>query len=635
MQILAGPILRHANSQEINIWLTLDEKATTIDGEIIDAAGNVVGSSVAETQKPIQAGQHVFVYLLKLTPKTGSFVSDKILNYDLIINNQRLADFGLTRGDYRITYGNDTLPGFILKNKHQVILQGSCRKPHAAVSRKSQPDMMKAADTLLQETRKNTAKRPSLLFLTGDQIYADDVSAPLLAKIKQMLKKYIGYDQQIPKTAKTNVNVAKLDLNGRADLLSAKGLGFSSSQKKNHLLSFGEFFMMYCVVWGGVEAKCPIFSEIQRDLAQRGYEGELDELESDYWSERIIVEGFLQEAIPVRRLLANIPTYMIFDDHDVTDDWNLDEGIYNAFRTQIFSRHVQTNALAAYWLWQGWGNDPDSYNQAFKRKIQQYLNGYPEDKFAQLESALLDRYWGYEIDTSPYIVVLDTRTKREFKSGKLVKLMSTQSLADVAAHLIALPEDKKKGNSLLLVSPSPVYGFTELEHKILAAASHESFRRGLDVECWIANEMGFKQLQSTLLESGFDSCAIFSGDVHFGFCRYECLVSSSGSEMRIYQLTSSSLHNAPGILKGLGLNILEKEAFIRHHTGYLIPENSDDNFVNSSTNLGILEINQGKPEIFYLLDSNTAVNVTNTSAWLVNKNKSAWLYNLAKPRVLQ
>ena len=635
MQILAGPILRHANPDEINIWIVLDKKAAKIDGEILGENSGVLGNSQIDSRKPVQVGQQVFVYLLKLTPKSGRFPAEKILQYDLMIDGQRLADFGLTQGESRITYGSDALPGFVLKNKHQVILEGSCRKPHASKwNNKSQTDLMAAADDLVQTNKQNVTKRPSLLFLTGDQIYADDVATPLLAKIKKLVEEYIGHDQLIPKTNSSNVRVSTLELNARAKLLSGKGMGFTSSKKDNHLLSFGEFFMMYCVTWGGFDTKCPVFSEIRNEIALEGYENEINERENEYWTQRLVVEGFLEDARKVRRLLANVPTYMIFDDHDVTDDWNLDEGNYNAFRAHIFSRHVQNNALAAYWVCQGWGNTPDAYKAGFKTTIQQYLNNYPEDKFAKLESALLNRYWGYELDSYPYIVVLDTRNNREYVDGKLVKLMSTQTLAEVANRIQSVPGSKKINNSMLLISASPVYGFTEYERKILAAASNETFRRGLDVECWIANEMAFKQLQSTLLESGFDRCAIFSGDVHFGFCRYERLISSSGTISQLFQLTSSSLHNAPGKLKGLGLDILEKEAFMKHNTRYLLPENSKDEFINSSTNIGVLELKNGLPQIFYILDSEVCAHEKNTSTWIgLNKGK-AWIYDLNNPRRL-
>ena len=632
MQIIAGPALRHSSNDEINLWLVLDTKASNIDAEIIAPGGKILGTSKANSRDPVRAGEKAYVYMLKLIPGSGRFPSDQILNYDIVIDGQRLADFGLTKGRQRITYGNDPLPGLVLKQKHQVILQGSCRKPHAAKNNISQPDMLVTADVVVQQSKQNANKRPSLLFLTGDQIYGDDVAAPMLAKIKMLVKDYIGYDQQIPKTASSKIRPSTLDLNGRTNLLSGKNMGFSSTSKDNHLLSFGEYFMMHCVVWGGLGAQCPHVAEVRNDLAREDYEGEMDELENKYWTERLIVEGFLNNAWRVRRLMANVPTYMIFDDHDVTDDWNLDEGNNRAFRTNIFSRHVQVNALSAYWLCQGWGNTPDQFPPAFRKQVQEYLNNYPENKFNVLESSFLDRYWGYEIETYPHIVVLDTRTKRSYNNKKLAKLMAPEVLSEVAQRIKSVDPDKKTDNSLLLISATPVYGFTQVERQQLAMS--ESMARSLDVECWIADEMAYRQLQSTLVESGYNRCSIFSGDVHYGFCRYEQLVSSAGQPVHVYQLTSSSLHNAPGFVGGIGLKLLSaSEAFKKHHTSYLLPKNSDDDFINQSTNIGLLQLTNGQPDTF-VLNSETPLK-EQARGWLGNDKGFSWIYDLNNPVKLQ
>jgi hypothetical protein len=65
------------------------------------------------------------------------------------------------------------------------------------------------------------------------------------------------------------------------------------------------------------------------------------------------------EALPkVRRTLANVPTYMIMDDHDVTDDWNLNPMWVERVNKTAFGRAILRNGLAAYAVFQDWGNDP-------------------------------------------------------------------------------------------------------------------------------------------------------------------------------------------------------------------------------------------------------------------------------------
>ncbi len=68
------------------------------------------------------------------------------------------------------------------------------------------------------------------------------------------------------------------------------------------------------------------------------------------------------EALPkVRRTLANVPTYMMMDDHDATDDWNLNPIWVERVNNTTFGRAILRNALASYAVFQDWGNDPVRY----------------------------------------------------------------------------------------------------------------------------------------------------------------------------------------------------------------------------------------------------------------------------------
>ena len=67
-------------------------------------------------------------------------------------------------------------------------------------------------------------------------------------------------------------------------------------------------------------------------------------------------------ALPkVRRTLANVPTYMMLDDHDVTDDWNLNPIWVDRVNATSLGRTIIRNGLASYAVFQDWGNDPVRY----------------------------------------------------------------------------------------------------------------------------------------------------------------------------------------------------------------------------------------------------------------------------------
>ena len=96
-----------------------------------------------------------------------------------------------------------------------------------------------------------------------------------------------------------------------------------------------------------------------------------DEDKFDKWKKKIRmtlkseVEAMAEFAIKlpaVSRVLANIPTYMIFDDHEITDDWFITQRWKNqTLGAHILGRDIIRNGLMAYAIFQDWGNAPEEY----------------------------------------------------------------------------------------------------------------------------------------------------------------------------------------------------------------------------------------------------------------------------------
>ena len=98
--------------------------------------------------------------------------------------------------------------------------------------------------------------------------------------------------------------------------------------------------------------------------AQEHFAKKLDERKTDLRKERRRLTLFHDGLAKVRRVLANIPTYMMFDDHDFTDDWNLNPMWYDRVYTTDLGVTSARNALASYAVFQDWGNDPDPLREA-------------------------------------------------------------------------------------------------------------------------------------------------------------------------------------------------------------------------------------------------------------------------------
>ncbi|MEZ4431806.1 MAG: hypothetical protein R3F65_05290 [bacterium] len=232
----------------------------------------------------------------------------------------------------QLVYRAGDRPGFVLPAAEVGalrIVHGSCRKLHGAGH-----DALAHVDHLigLAVTRDRrpgltaAVARPQLLCLTGDQIYADDVHTSLLRR----LQVYAALDLD----GAEGVEIADLWPGRRAAALA--GAGLTSGAMGSHLVGFAEFVAMYVFAWSPVP--WGLFEKVPDDLAA----------------------AF--DALPrVRRALANVSSLMVFDDHEVTDDWNIRRAWFEAVMGGGYGRRVVRNGLLAYAVFQHWGNDPAAF----------------------------------------------------------------------------------------------------------------------------------------------------------------------------------------------------------------------------------------------------------------------------------
>jgi hypothetical protein len=263
-----------------------------------------------------------------------------------------------------------------------VIAQGSCRRPGA-----SGEDASNKFDEWLAKTAGDAFKRPASLILTGDQIYADDVAVPLFEAVHKIAKDVFGYVEQMPNASgggvtsvdryswKNTVPVPGVGAGSRApetDLWSGRKklthrrtspFHFTTDDGEAHLLSFPEYAAMYLAVWN---------PEICKSYGV------------DDGSDKNL-KGFDRAVKAFRRVLANTATYMLCDDHEITDDWNLDQEWEDATKKNPMARRIIANGLAAYWGFQAWGNDPDMFDKNFVQVLSLYFEqlrssgGYPRN----------------------------------------------------------------------------------------------------------------------------------------------------------------------------------------------------------------------------------------------------------------
>lgn len=568
--VLAGPIVRRVDGNAAYFWI-----ATSVDASVV---AEVYRASSLNSDKPerlgggaaeiLRLGERLFVHLVRAAPDGDSWPRGELLAYDLRVlvtsddsPAMGLGDLDLLEGPNAITYDGLGLPTFFLpaEDTPLKVVHGSCRLLHGRGE-----DALGAADEILADTALQLDERPSSLFLTGDQIYADDVAGPLITHIRALADDLIGAtdDRSVPGLDK----VSDFDVGDRAEFVQKQAC-FTSEHCDDHLLSFGEFAAMYCCSWN--HENWP--PELPRDLPG-GEDGSRLAFPKDLRSRR----SFLGQrhaleraraALPaVRRVLANMPTYMLFDDHDVTDDWNLTQ----EWKKHVYDcdpgRRIIANGLASYFAFQGWGNQPESYDAALKQAITDYTTASTNEE----RSNAGDKYdsvlwswasWSFSAPTRPPTYCLDTRTQRDYDSPDgAARLIGPDGLK----RIVALAEDAghSKNYPLVMISPVPVFGF-ELQERRQKYLVGKVGPYEIDFEAWHSNLRGLVEFMKMVIQELEPSHVVMlSGDVHYGV-NARAAFSVGDREMPFVQLVSSGLKHA-GVLAKSGINVLGRMLKGRH-----------------------------------------------------------------------
>ncbi|MBD2354616.1 PhoD-like phosphatase [Tolypothrix sp. FACHB-123] len=596
--ILAGPILQHTESDAVTVWIALKRPCEVVL-QVYDTAnrGELITNLLFEGRRRTFAlGK--FLHIVAVTAESaGSHLlsSDRIYAYDLQFiesstQQQTLATALCSRRfpAVNISYFDHQKPTFALPPtdlQDLRIVHGSCRKPHGDGF-----DALPILDCLIESAANQPNKRPHQLFLTGDQIYGDDVADPLLWVSSQLGDALLGWEEQLPVTQYTAADPSyytpKQLLPGhRADIATHQagftaGLHNKTAKVSSHLLSLGEYYASYILSWSPA---CWPSSIPQGHEVMHGHRV------SRRWDKEVRdMQQFIHTLWKVRRALANVPMYSIFDDHDVSDDWNLNQAWCLRVLGQPLGRRTVQNALLAYAVFQAWGNTPQQFaagqpgekllqaaadwsasggmNGAVENAIARYLGMPPLNpstnlpEFVQYDAVLvLDRApealtWHYTIRSFCHeVIVLDTRTWRGYPADQKPiappMLLSPPAFSQQLSQPLEQVNHKPKGRSQLqatfVIAPTNLFGL-----EVIDWIHHWHLKRdkvyGVDVgDAWNINYEALAQFLTTLFEQR-RQVIVLSGDIHYSsVVRLTYTKKSFGSEKKsiLVQLTASAFKN--------------------------------------------------------------------------------------------
>jgi len=271
-----------------------------------------------------------------------------------------------------------------------------------------------------------------------------------------------------------------------------------------------------------------------------------------------------------RWLLSTVPSAMIFDDHDMIDDWNISASWVHDIRTEPWwERHV-IDGLMSYFVYQHLGNvSPDVIAE---EGLLEALVGVDDGtellrQWATGSEQSTPHVGGYRFsycrsvgDVS--VVVIDCRNARVLSDSQ--RLMVGPQEWDWVAEQARAAE-----GHLVLATSVPVYipdGLHDLQawNERLCdgrfgdrvASWSEKLRRSLDLEDWSAFGKSYQQFASLVdeLRYRYDSprsIVVASGDIHFSYAAR--VPSRYGADREadpliadppVWQIVSSPIRNA-------------------------------------------------------------------------------------------
>ena len=278
----------------------------------------------------------------------------------------------------------------------------------------------------------------------------------------------------------------------------------------------------------------------------------------------------------IRWLFSTIPSAMIFDDHDVHDDWNISESWIGDMRDTSWWHERITSALVTYWIYQHLGNvspaelaedplyaeviaadDAASVLREFAREADRLAGG---------------RLWSFSrLLGGTRLVVVDAREGRVLSDGRREMIdedqwgwLEQELTGDYDHVLIA---------STLPVLLAPTLHHLEAWNEAICAGAWgtaaarfgERLRRALDLEHWAAFQRSFQRMVALITEVGSGrrgrapaSIVMLGGDVHQAYLETVGFRRSADVSSAVYQAVCSPFRNQLGQRERKALRVVRR-----------------------------------------------------------------------------
>jgi hypothetical protein len=263
----------------------------------------------------------------------------------------------------------------------------------------------------------------------------------------------------------------------------------------------------------------------------------------------------------IRWLLSTVPSVMIFDDHDVNDDWNISWSWVAEMRERKWWDDRITGAFMSYWIYQHIGNlsPPELDEEKLLRLVRSDIDAGPRLRH---EARRWDREssasrWAYYRDFGDSrLLVLDSRAARVLGEDSR-EMIDEEEWDWVIEHSLGDFDHLVIASTLPVFAPKGIHHLEAWNEAVcagrwgrLAGRLGELLRRAVDLEHWSAFNTSFERLCDWLrqVSEGTDtgrppaSILLLGGDVHNAYVS-EVRLATAGQSTSVFQIVCSPFRN--------------------------------------------------------------------------------------------
>ncbi len=263
----------------------------------------------------------------------------------------------------------------------------------------------------------------------------------------------------------------------------------------------------------------------------------------------------------VRWFLSTVSSAMLFDDHDVHDDWNISSHWVARMREEPWWHERIVAAFMSYWIYQHLGNlsPRELGEEAILERVRRADDGGPllREFALRADREAKGRRWSFCRDFGrTRLLAIDCRAGRVLEEGK-------RDMVDDEEWAWIVDRSRGDFDHLLLAMSDPfllapgIHDFQAWNHAVCdgawgetAAWLAEKLREAVDLDHWASFPHSFDRLTDLLRDVGSGergaapaSIVALSGDVHNAYLAEVGFRRGDGVTSRVYQAVCSPIRN--------------------------------------------------------------------------------------------